>query len=397
MHKLWRLSLPYMLDWLIIGGGIHGTHLSLFLTQRRGVQSVRVLDPHPEPLALWHRFTSNTGMEFLRSPHAHNLHFDPFSLVTFARTQTGAPLARFIEPYGRPSLELFNTHSHRLIDRYKLADLRLQGRVQGLTRIADGWRAETDNGAVEARQVVICIGMTEQPHWPNWSLDLGAGVHHIFDPNFRRENLPDWKQAVVVGGGITAAQTAMALAIRAPGTVTLLMRHVPRIHQFDSDTGWITPQYLDGFYRLTDYAARRKMIAEARHRGSLPVDVAQELERAVQNNLLIQYTDEITTVARLENGDIELRFASGDHLTTDCVVLATGFASRRPGGDWLNAAIHNYELPTAPDGYPIVDHWLCWSPGLYVTGPLAELEIGPVARNFIGARLASERIGETLR
>ncbi|MBZ0284081.1 MAG: lysine N(6)-hydroxylase/L-ornithine N(5)-oxygenase family protein [Anaerolineae bacterium] len=385
-----------MLDWLIVGGGIHGTHLSLYLTQRRGVQSVRVLDPHPQPLALWRRFTTNTGMEFLRSPHAHNLHFDPFSLVTFARTQVGEPLARFIEPYGRPALELFNTHSDRLIDRYKLADLRLTGRLQGLTRLTDGWRAETDNGAVEARRVVLCIGMTEQPYWPEWAHDLGTNVHHIFDPTFSREDLPLWKQALVVGGGITAAQTAIALALRAPGTVTLLMRHTPRIHQFDSDTGWITPHYLDGFYHLSDYTARRKMIVEARHRGSLPVDVAKELERAVQDNLLIQQTDEVVGAQRTPSG-INLHLASGDHLTTDCLVLATGFTPHRPGGEWLDVAIQNYELPTAPDGYPIIDRTLCWSPGLYVTGPLAELEIGPVARNFIGARLASERIGEILR
>lgn len=388
--------LPYMLDWLIVGGGIHGTHLSLYLTQRRGVQSVRVLDPHPEPLTLWHHFTRNTGMEFLRSPHAHNLHFDPFSLVTFARTQDGEPLARFIEPYGRPSLELFNTHSNRLINRYKLAQLRLQGRLQGLTRLEDSWRAETDGGDIEARNVVICIGMTEQPYWPEWTQDLGENVHHIFDPAFRREDLPIWKHALVVGGGITSAQTAMSMALRAPGTVTLMMRHPARIHQFDSDTGWITHQYLDSFYRVQDYAGRRGIIKEARHRGSLPIDVARELERAVQNDLLTHQTDEVISAQKMADG-IELRLASGDTLTTDRIILATGFAPHRPGGAWLTNLIENYGLPTAPDGYPIVDHSLCWSPGLHVTGPLAELEIGPVARNFIGARLASERIGETLR
>jgi hypothetical protein len=29
---------------------------------------------------------------------------------------------------------------------------------------------------------------------------------------------------------------------------------------------------------------------------------------------------------------------------------------------------------------------------VFVTGPLAELEVGPVARNLIGARRAAERI-----
>jgi hypothetical protein len=49
-------------------------------------------------------------------------------------------------------------------------------------------------------------------------------------------------------------------------------------------------------------------------------------------------------------------------------------------------------LPLAPCGYPVLDQRLCWAPGLYVSGPLAELEIGPVAQNLLGARLAGERL-----
>jgi len=88
-----------MLDWLIVGGGIHGTHLALYLTQRRRVplDRLRILDPYPEPLALWEHHTANVGMTYLRSGHAHNLHYDPFSLITFARTQAGQPLAEFLE------------------------------------------------------------------------------------------------------------------------------------------------------------------------------------------------------------------------------------------------------------------------------------------------------------
>lgn len=387
-----------MIDWLIIGGGIHGTHLSLYLTQRRTVSHdrIRVLDPHPEPLTLWRQFTANTGMEFLRSPHAHNLHYDPFSLVTFARTRNGEPLARFIEPYGRPALTLFNTHSETLIERYKLRDMRLLGRAQNLTRLADGWRVETETGGIEARRVVISIGSTEQPAWPDWAVALrasGAPVHHIFEPNFNLSAFSGWENALVVGGGITAAQTAMTLALRTPGHVNLLMRHPARVYSFDADTGWVTPIYLKDFHREQDYTRRRAMIKEARHRGSMPPDVAAELGRAVQNNLLEQHTGQVRTATFNPDGRITVHLEDGSSLNTDQLILATGFETKRPGGAWLGAAIANYGLPTAPDGYPIVDQTLCWSPGLYVMGSLAELEVGPVSRNFIGARLASDRIG----
>ena len=64
-----------MLDWPIVGGGVHGTHLAHDLLQRRGVARRRlaVVDPHAEPLARWNRRTTNVDMAYLRSPNVHNL------------------------------------------------------------------------------------------------------------------------------------------------------------------------------------------------------------------------------------------------------------------------------------------------------------------------------------
>ncbi len=401
-----------MLEWLIIGGGFHGTYLSLYLTRRKRIpaDAIRVLDPYDHPLALWDHLAHNTGMEFLRSSHAHNLHFDPFSLVTFTRTLPGQPLAQFIEPYGRPSLELFHAHTRHLIERYQLDKLRLVGRAQKLLRLENGWRVETENQSIVTRNVIIAIGNTENPYWPDWAQSLrqsGASIHHIFDPAFQREALPEEAQILVVGGGITAAQTAVALAVRSPGHVTLLMRHPVRVHQFDSDTGWITPLYLNRFHAEHDYARRRAMITKARHRGSMPGDVADELNQAVENHLLTLQEGDIVgakhvlplqtaSFSNSSHDTIELMLSNGETIAADHVVLATGFETRRPGGAWLDEAITAYDLPLAPDGFPVVDQHLCWSPGLYVSGPLAELEIGPVSRNMVGVRLAAERIGASL-
>jgi cation diffusion facilitator CzcD-associated flavoprotein CzcO len=391
-----------MLDWLIIGGGIHGTYLSLFLTRRKDIPAdrVRVLDPYTHPLTLWQHFTANIGMHYLRSSHAHNLHFDPFSLMTFTRTRAGQPLADFIEPYGRPSLALFNAHSQRLIERYHLEDLRLIGRAQALQRRADGWRVETESGNLDAKNVILAFGNTERPYWPEWASaarNAGANIHHLFDPTYDRATTHG--ETVIIGGGITAAQVATALSLESPGVVTLLMRHPARLHQFDADLGWITHQYLDGFHQETDYIRRREMIRTARHRGSMPADVARELDQATQHGLLDLRIDEVKHVS-LSNAEsskqMTLKLDSGESLTADHIILATGFETTRPGGAWLDTAITQYALPLAADGYPIVDQRLCWASGLFVSGSLAELEIGPVARNFIGVKLAAERIGENL-
>lgn len=391
-----------MLDWLIIGGGIHGTYLSLFLTQRKGIAAdrIRVLDPYAQPLALWQHFTTNTGMIYLRSSHAHNLHFDPFSLISFTRIQAGQALADFIEPYGRPSLTLFNAHSQRLIERYHLQVLRLRGRAQALTRQAAGWRVETESGSLDAKNVILAFGNSERPHWPEWAQDArtaGANIHHLFDSDYHRAVSKG--ETVVVGGGITAAQVATALSIDSPGLVTLLMRHRPRLHQFDTDLGWITYQYLDGFHQETDYVRRREMIRAARHCGSMPPDVVRELDQAVQYGLLKRRIDEVACVKltnTLQAKPMILELSSGETLSADHIILATGFESSRPGGVWLDTAVDQYGWPQAADGYPIVNRQLCWSPGLFVCGSLAELEVGPVARNFVGVKLAAERIGDHL-
>ncbi|MFP4438824.1 MAG: FAD/NAD(P)-binding protein [Chloroflexaceae bacterium] len=391
-----------MLDWLIIGGGIHGTHLVLVLTQRAGVdrERLRLLDPHPALLARWHACTANTGMQFLRSGAVHHIDLHPEALTRFATTPAGQPHRRFTEPYRRPGLALFNAHAAHLSNQYDLPALQIVARAHGLTRCTDGWRVETSAGSIAARRVALAIGSAEHLHWPEWARQLrnaGAPVQHIFAPDFCRAHLPPWKHALVVGGGISAAQTALALVERQPGSVTLLARHPLRVQQLDSDPGWTGPKYQAGFQQLRDYTRRRAVIRQARHRGSVPPDVAVHVRRAVKAETLRLLNAEVADATLTADGQVQLRLTGGvGTLTSDCVILATGFDPARPGGAWLDAAIANLGLPIAPCGYPIVDPVLCWAEGLYTLGPLAELEIGPVARNITGARQAAARICQAI-
>ena len=74
------------------------------------------------------------------------------------------------------------------------------------------------------------------------------------------------------------------------------------------------------------------------------------------------------------------------------LALACGFKNKRPGGILVDRLIKEEGLTTAPCGFPIIDSGLQWGPGLFVTGWLAELELGPLARNIVGARMAADRI-----
>ena len=83
---------------------------------------------------------------------------------------------------------------------------------------------------------------------------------------------------------------------------------------------------------------------------------------------------------------------TNEQLVADRVLLATGFAAKRPGGTMIDGLIASANLPCAECGYPVVDSQLRWHPRVYVSGPLAELELGPVSRNIAGARRAADRV-----
>ena len=76
--------------------------------------------------------------------------------------------------------------------------------------------------------------------------------------------------------------------------------------------------------------------------------------------------------------------------------MQPGFIPSLPGKDWLGKLIKDLNLSCAKCGYPIISKTLQWYPQLYVSGPLAELEIGPIARNISGARHAAEKIVSNL-
>ena len=114
-----------MLTWLIIGGGIHGTHIAhvLTVTGTATPDSIRVLDPVGEPLARWNRLTDNTGMEFIRSPSVHHLGEEADELNQFSHTPAVMHYGEFRYPHGRPAYDLFQAHNRHLVQRHQLDTL----------------------------------------------------------------------------------------------------------------------------------------------------------------------------------------------------------------------------------------------------------------------------------
>jgi hypothetical protein len=379
-----------MLAWLIVGGGIHGTYLANLLTQQPDLsgEQVGILDPHDRLLAAWHRMTASCGMRYLRSPATHHIDVPILSLYRFAKTPEGRPAADFIPPYNRPSLDLFERHSARVIADRDLARRHIRGRARAIRPDGPHLVVESTAGPLRARRVLLAIGMGEQPYWPKWARDLrraGAPVVHVFEPTFRRDAGSSAGPTVVVGGGITAVQTALALARRPGAAVTLLARRTLQESQFDFNPCWIGPKCLRRFYR-EDYPSRRAAIDNARLPGSLPGEVLEEFHRA-RTRTRIGFHQAAIRGADFAGGVIRIRMDAGS-IEVGRIVLATGFRPERPGGRLVDALVEDLGLPCNPCGYPIVGADLQWGRNIHVTGPLADLQVGPCARNIVGARNA---------
>jgi len=385
-----------MLDWLIVGGGLQGVHLAIRLVAEAGAdrELLRILDPGARLMERWRRRSANVGMRYLRSPAVHHLDVEPGSLERFGSLQKQSLRELFTRPYARPSLALFDRHCEDLVERHGLESLHRRDEVVGLDAAPETCEVQTRGGeAIRSRRVVLATGPLGMPRWPAWAAELCSDapgrIHHVLDPTFDLPDPPPWGRVVVVGAGLSGVQTALHLS--ASGCdVALFSRHPLRVHQFDSDPGWLGPKRMARFHATTCMQERRRMIQAARHRGSVTPETARALRQAVRDRRIELIPDEVSH-AEPSGGSVLLE-TPRRRLATDHVLLATGWPFQRPGGEWLDAAAERLGLPCAPCGYPIVDRALRWHPGIFVTGALAELELGPVARNIAGARRAGDRL-----
>jgi hypothetical protein len=389
-----------ILDWIIVGGGIHGTYLANALIRHRitSRNDLRIIDPNDEPLADWKRVTANIGMEYLRSPKVHHLDLEPFSLKHFARC-SDCEGDYFISPNDRPSLALFNNHADRVIEKNGLQNLYEKGFAAEISLENEYATVATEGETLRSQHVILAVGRGSSVNWPEWALkagEEGAAICHILEGTFCGNEIPESGEIVVVGGGMSAVQTALSLA-GGDRQVTLLSPHSLRQNNYDSDPGWMGPKYLDRFRKIKSFGKRREIINSARNSGTVTQDLKQQLIQRKNRKEISLYVDTVDNCTTLTDNLMLLNLKSGERLAANHIVLATGYSSHRPGGHMIDDLISAFNLNCSGCGYPVTNSSLQWHPRLSVSGALAELEVGPVSGNIIGARMAAEKIIASMR
>ncbi len=369
-------------EWTVIGAGPHGVHLTACLAERGLASSeLLLLDRYSEPLELWNRRTSRLEMGFLRSSAVHHLGPCPWSLVEFAQRRFGHPRNWSAPPYQRPAYEVFQEHCEFVMAKFGIREVFLQRDVVRIRRDRRGvFELTTTDGTLRSRRVVLALGQAP-PRIPFWAEDHPR-VQHLLSRNWREVD----GRVAVVGGGMTACQFSLANHHRFDKTI-LVAPSVPTVSDFDADPCWIGPKCRTPDFENSSVGEKRRVITAARRPGSVDQSVFRALKRALDGSQIEFGTGR---VVGLEGKDIFLD--SGQRFEVDQVVLGTGFQAVRPGGEFIDNLIESLVLPTTPCGYPDLSSALEWVEGLYVTGGLAELRLGPVARNITGARSAAKII-----
>ncbi len=401
------LPLPKSIDIAIVGAGPQALTLATYLLQKKKTIRNRfvVIDPAGDWMHQWNHQFAAFEIPHLRSPAVHHPDPNPHALRSFAQERPD----ELFSPYDLPGTSLFREFCQDVIRRWNLQEQVIPGMVQQLEVFySDGkqrfrlWLA--DGQWLVAKRVVLAIaGGT--PQIPNWAQTISCTyppdrLLHSHQIDLRRIDLTG-ERVLIVGSGLTSGHLALG-AIARGAQVIMMARRTFYGKLFDAEPGWLGPKYLKGFHAEPCWDKRSQMIQSARNGGSLTPAILTQLRRLDREGKVVLYEQCEVRHARWKgdvwkvecsNADIHNRMA---HLPIHRIWLSTGSQMDVRHWDILSDIREKYPQP-AVNGLPVLDHHLRWQGcNLFVMGGAAALQVGPVAQNLFGAKLASERIAPAL-
>ena len=396
-------ALPRTIDLAIVGAGPQAMTLVTHLLQKKKSMRNRfvVLDPSGQWLQQWQHQFGAYEIPHLRSPAVHHPDPNPHALRAFAESRAD----ELFPPYDLPGTRLFQDFCQEVIRRWQLQDRVVPAQVEHLEPLLQQGRQRfrltlTNGQVLTARRVVLAIA-GGVPHLPAWAEAVPLTypperLCHSHQVDLRGLRLAG-ERILIVGSGLTAGHLALG-AIARGAQVMMMARRTFYEKLFDAEPGWLGPKYLKGFHAEPDWQARWQMIRDARNGGSLTPAVLTKLRRLERDGKVsfyeqceVQSATWQETAWRVVCSHPEAHHCI-THLPIDRIWLATGSTLDVYNWPLLSAVRERYPLPTV-QGLPVLDKHLRW-PGcnLFIMGGAAALQVGPVARNLFGAKLACDRI-----
>lgn len=371
---------------LIVGAGPHALTMSRYLASRG--RTALVVDEDGW-CSRWNARMRRLDIEMLRSHHTQHPDPDHYALARFG----GDPIEAWAGPWSTPTNELFVGFCRQLVAEHRLDDVLVRDRVLRIAPLAGGLRVSTRAGReLIAERVVFATNpmVAARPSWAGRAATTAppGRILHSDDLDLRGMRL-DGERVLVVGGGLTGANIAVG-AVRRGAHATLAARRPLVLRVADAESNWHGPARLRPYFAERDPQRRLRMSRAARAATVTPA-AAWELRAAVQAAAAeLLEGHEVRSIDWRDDG-----FDVAIDATTrrfDRIWLATGHRPQDLEGSLL-ADVARAHPATIVDGLPLLDDACRW-PGtnLHVMGALAELQIGPLARNLAGARMAADRI-----
>jgi cation diffusion facilitator CzcD-associated flavoprotein CzcO len=390
-------SLTRYTDIAIVGAGPQALTLTAHLLQKKAKldKKIRVFDPSGTWLTQWRHQFAAQGIPHLRSPAVHHPAPNPYELRRFAEHRPN----ELFPPYDLPGTKLFEDFCGEVIHRWQLENLVDPAKVVNILPVACRSRPRfqlvfADGSSSIARRVVLATG-SGIPQYPDWVNKIPLNypqqkLSHSQQLDLRHLNLTG-ERILIIGGGLTSGHLAIG-AITRGATVTLMTRRKFQEKLFDADPGWLGPKYLKEFFVESDWYTRWQMIQQARNGGSLTPAIMLQLRKAShQGKVTLNESCEVAEASWQEN-QWQVQCKDGNIVNCDRIWLATGTRFDARQHPLLKDVLATYPTEIIK-GLPVVDEYLR-IPGceFFVMGAYGALQIGPVARNLAGGRMACDRI-----
>ena len=383
----------------------------------------------------WNARFASLEIDHLRSPtFAHPVAFEPTALLNFAieagRTKELID-APFVDKWlvssdlseqeslmkALPSSALFRDFCASL--EAKLPHRWLSGAATSLCKDASTgkyrvhYRATADQSErkVVARAVILATGPVGKwnvptPFVPHMSSPLilhtealVAKGNGTLSEEITRRSPGDSARVLVVGGGISAAQAALA-AYKAGNKVVLRSRRPLRTRPFDIASEWLdvrTSERLRFEFLSLPMEKRRAAVRAATSGGSVPVSYMEELHRISQasDDLRLEVDEDTDKSQASIAEDGSYVVVNGERFAM--VILATGVVTATTCSPLYRSVEELLDAPVV-DGLPRVDSFLRWAPeeDLFVLGANAMLELGPGGGNLMGAMRGARIVANEL-
>jgi putative flavoprotein involved in K+ transport len=179
------------IETIIIGGGQGGLSTSYFLKEQGREHIVLEQANHAAKAwrERWDSFTLNTPNWMTRLPGAEYQGSDPDGFLV--REQIIAYFEEYIQIYELP--------------------VRYGNRVTEVKPVGSGYLVSSDNSVFEALNVVIAVGLNQEPKIPFLSANLPPGILQLHSGTYRNERQLPAGAVLVVGSAQSGAQIAEEL------------------------------------------------------------------------------------------------------------------------------------------------------------------------------------------